>query len=73
MTPATRSAAPALPTLRAATDPNASGGDYYGPGGFAELRGYPELVESNGRSHDVDVARRLWAASEELTGVTVPV
>jgi NAD(P)-dependent dehydrogenase (short-subunit alcohol dehydrogenase family) len=63
----------ALPTLRAATDPNASGGDYYGPGGFAELRGYPEVVESNGRSHDVDVARRLWAASEELTGVTVPV
>ncbi|MDT5108577.1 MAG: hypothetical protein QOE20_467, partial [Mycobacterium sp.] len=37
------------------------------------LRGYPEVVESNGRSHDVDVARRLWAASEELTGVTVPV
>jgi hypothetical protein len=59
--------------LRAATDPNASGGDYYGPGGFAEQRGYPEVVESNGRSHDVDVARRLWAASEELTGVTVPV
>jgi hypothetical protein len=59
--------------LRAATDPNASGGDYYGPGGFAELNGYPELVESNGRSHDVDVARRLWTASEELTGVTVPV
>jgi NAD(P)-dependent dehydrogenase (short-subunit alcohol dehydrogenase family) len=63
----------ALPTLRAATDPNASGGDYYGPGGFAQLNGYPELVESNGRSHDVEVARRLWAASEELTGVTVPV
>jgi NAD(P)-dependent dehydrogenase (short-subunit alcohol dehydrogenase family) len=63
----------ALSTLRAATDPNASGGDYYGPGGFAELNGYPELVESNGRSHDVDVARRLWTASEELTGVTVPV
>jgi NAD(P)-dependent dehydrogenase (short-subunit alcohol dehydrogenase family) len=63
----------ALPTLRAATDPNASGGDYYGPGGFAELNGYPELVASNGRSHDVDVARRLWAVSAQLTGVTVPV
>ena len=63
----------ALPTLRAATDPNASGGDYYGPGGFAELNGYPELVASNGRSHDVDVAGRLWAVSAQLTGVTVPV
>jgi NAD(P)-dependent dehydrogenase (short-subunit alcohol dehydrogenase family) len=63
----------ALPTLRAAADPNASGGDYYGPGGFAELRGYPQLVASSARSHDVDVARRLWSVSEELTGVRFPV
>jgi NAD(P)-dependent dehydrogenase (short-subunit alcohol dehydrogenase family) len=63
----------ALPTLRAAADPHASGGDYYGPGGFAQLRGYPELVASSARSHDVDVARRLWSVSEELTGVTYPV
>jgi NAD(P)-dependent dehydrogenase (short-subunit alcohol dehydrogenase family) len=62
----------ALPTLRAATDPGASG-DYYGPGGFAELRGYPEAVASSARSHDVDVARRLWSVSEELTGVTYPI
>jgi NAD(P)-dependent dehydrogenase (short-subunit alcohol dehydrogenase family) len=63
----------ALPTLRAATDPNVTGGDYYGPGGFAEMRGHPDVVESNGRSHDIDVARRLWTVSEQLTGVTVPV
>ncbi len=63
----------ALPTLRAATDPHASGGDYYGPGGVAELRGYPKVVASSARSHDVDVARRLWSVSEELTGVTFPV
>jgi NAD(P)-dependent dehydrogenase (short-subunit alcohol dehydrogenase family) len=63
----------ALPTLRAATDPLVSGADYYGPGGFAEMRGYPELVSSNGKSHDDEVARRLWAVSEQLTGVTVPV
>jgi NAD(P)-dependent dehydrogenase (short-subunit alcohol dehydrogenase family) len=62
----------ALPTLRAATDPNAAGGDYYGPGGIFELRGYPEPVASSGRSHDVATARRLWAVSEELTGVTFP-
>jgi hypothetical protein len=59
--------------LRAATDPLVSGADYYGPGGFAEMRGYPELVSSNGKSHDDEVARRLWAVSEQLTGVTVPV
>jgi NAD(P)-dependent dehydrogenase (short-subunit alcohol dehydrogenase family) len=63
----------ALPTLRAATDPNASGGDYYGPGGIAELRGHPEVVSSSARSHDVDLARQLWTVSEALTGVTVPV
>jgi hypothetical protein len=63
----------ALPTLRAATDPNVSGGDYYGPGGFAQLHGYPEAVASSGRSHDGEVARRLWAVSEQLTGVMIPV
>ncbi|GAA4533677.1 SDR family NAD(P)-dependent oxidoreductase [Mycobacterium paraffinicum] len=63
----------ALPTLRAATDPGVLGGQYYGPDGFGEQRGYPKLVTSNGRSHDVDAQRRLWAVSEELTGVTYPV
>ena len=63
----------ALPTLRAATDPGVLGGQYFGPGGFAEQRGYPKVVASNNQSHDVDAQRRLWAVSEELTGVTYPV
>ncbi len=63
----------ALATLRAATDPNVRGGQYYGPDGFRELRGYPKLVESSKQSHDQDVQGRLWAVSEELTGVTYPV
>lgn len=63
----------ALPTLRAATDAGVLGGQYFGPGGFAELRGYPKVVASNDRSHDVDVQKRLWALSEELTGVVYPV
>lgn len=63
----------ALPTLRAATDPSALGGQYYGPGGFMETRGYPKVVASNDRSHDVGAQRRLWAVSEQLTGVTFPV
>ncbi|MFW2335431.1 SDR family NAD(P)-dependent oxidoreductase [Ilumatobacter sp.] len=72
--PVTQSAAKgALPTLRAATDPDAEGGQYYGPDGFMETRGDPVVVTSNERSHDVDTQRRLWAASEDLTGVTFPI
>ena len=63
----------ALPTLRAATDPAAKGGQYYGPDGFRELRGYPVLVSSTKQSQDVAIQQRLWKVSEELTGVTFPV
>ena len=59
----------ALPTLRAATDPAARGGEYYGPGGFMEERGHPVLVASSEASHSEADARRLWEMSEELTGV----
>jgi NAD(P)-dependent dehydrogenase (short-subunit alcohol dehydrogenase family) len=63
----------ALPTLRAATDPGVLGGQYFGPDGFGQQQGYPKLVASSDKSHDVDVQRRLWAVSEELTGVVYPV
>jgi NAD(P)-dependent dehydrogenase (short-subunit alcohol dehydrogenase family) len=63
----------ALPTLRAATDPGVSGGQYFGPDGFGQVRGYPKVVGSSAQSHDVDLQRRLWAVSEELTGVVYPV
>jgi NAD(P)-dependent dehydrogenase (short-subunit alcohol dehydrogenase family) len=66
-------AAGALPTLRAATDPAVLGGQYYGPDGFGELRGYPKIVASSPKSHDADRQRRLWTISEELTGVVYPV
>ncbi len=59
----------ALATLRAAADPAASGGEFYGPDGFMEMRGHPVLVPSNARSHDTALQRRLWEASEQLTGV----
>ncbi len=59
----------ALGTLRAATDPGAQGGQYYGPSGFRELVGHPVVVQSNRMSHDVEVQQRLWTVSEELTGV----
>ncbi|WP_435196902.1 oxidoreductase [Natronomonas sp. EA1] len=60
----------ALPTLYAATMPDVEGGDYYGPGGFRELRGYPEQVASTERSKDPVLAGELWRVSEELTGVS---
>ena len=63
----------ALATLRAATDPQVVGGQYYGPDGFRELRGHPKLVSSSPQSHDENIQRRLWTVSEELTGVTYPV
>ena len=63
----------ALPVLRAATDPGVLGGQYYGPGGLFGARGYPEPARSSRRSRDTAIQRRLWAVSEELTGVTFPV
>jgi len=63
----------ALPTLRAATDPAARGGEYYGPGGRFEFKGYPRRVRSSARSHDESTQRRLWQESERLTSVTYPV
>jgi hypothetical protein len=59
----------ALPTLRAATDNTVKSGDYFGPDGFQERRGYPVKVESNKLSQDKEIAMKLWVVSEELTGV----
>jgi NAD(P)-dependent dehydrogenase (short-subunit alcohol dehydrogenase family) len=63
----------ALPTVRAATDPSVLGGQYFGPGGRGEVRGFPQRVSSSADSHDQAVQGRLWSVSEELTGVTFPV
>jgi len=60
----------ALATLRAATDPAARGGEYYGPPGRLQYTGYPARVESSAQSHDMAAAGRLWELSEELTGVS---
>lgn len=60
----------ALPTLYAATMPDVKGGQYFGPGGLVEMRGYPKVVGSNKKSNDPELAAKLWSVSEELTGVT---
>ena len=63
----------ALPTLRAAVDPAAHGGQYYGPDGFQETRGHPVLVSSSDRSHNYQIQQRLWTTSEDLTNVRFPI
>jgi NAD(P)-dependent dehydrogenase (short-subunit alcohol dehydrogenase family) len=62
----------ALPTLRAATDPLARGGEYYGPGGVGEYRGAPKRVGMASRARDPAAAAWLWQRSAELTGVSYP-
>jgi len=62
----------ALPSLRAATDPVAAGGQYFGPNRLFESRGNPVVVRSSSRSQDRVLQARLWARSEELTDVRWP-
>jgi hypothetical protein len=59
-----------LPMVYAATSPSIKGGEYVGPGGLLDMRGYPEVQESSARSRDEATAERLWSVSAELTGVT---
>jgi len=60
----------ALPTLRAAVDPAAESGSYWGPSRFFELSGPPVRARIPARARDASIAARLWAESEQLTGVT---
>jgi len=61
----------ALTQIRASVDPEVKGGEYYGPDGRGERKGYPVVVPSNEASHDLRDAARLWEESEKLTGVKV--
>jgi len=60
----------ALPTLFAATAPEATPGGYYGPSGFQELKGHPVPAKITKAAQDPALAKRLWAETERLTGVT---
>ena len=59
----------AFPLLYAATAPQAEGGHSYGPAGLLEMFGHPVEVKPAPQALDVAAARRLWTASEQLTGV----
>jgi NAD(P)-dependent dehydrogenase (short-subunit alcohol dehydrogenase family) len=59
----------AWPELRAATDPHAHGGDYFGPAGAGEIWGRAARVQPSAAARDEQSAARLWEMSEKLTGV----
>ncbi|MBB5712950.1 SDR family oxidoreductase [Sphingomonas xinjiangensis] len=59
----------ALPTLYAATSPDAAAGGYYGPDRLAETRGFPTAAKVPPQALNKAVAARLWEVSEAMTGV----
>jgi len=59
----------ASPQLYAATAADVESGQFFGPGGWRELRGYPTVVQPDPAAADPETARRLWQLSEKLTGV----
>lgn len=65
-------AAGALPTLYAATAPEAQSGRYIGPDKMNGLKGSPTVEQPRPQALDEAVAKRLWEVSETLTGVVFP-
>lgn len=63
----------ALPTLYAATHPDLRGGEYIGPDGPGNTKGYPVLNSDPAKLFDQALATRLWDVSEKLTGVRFPI
>lgn len=59
----------ALPSLYALVADDVRGGDFIGPGGPMQMRGYPQRVEATTTAQDPERAARLWGVSQQLTGV----
>jgi NAD(P)-dependent dehydrogenase (short-subunit alcohol dehydrogenase family) len=59
----------ALPQLYAATMPDVQSGDYIGPDGWRQLKGYPKKVGCRKLARDPELASKLWVLSQQLTGV----
>jgi NAD(P)-dependent dehydrogenase (short-subunit alcohol dehydrogenase family) len=68
VTPSAASAARSV--ILAADSDDVSGGDYYGPGGFLEISGKPAVARIKPIVRDTELAKRLWAVSEYMTGVS---
>lgn len=61
----------ALPQIYAAAGADVESGQFYGPDGRGESKGYPTLVEPLDEARDRELSKRLWDISEELTGVHI--
>lgn len=59
----------ALPTIYAATEPSLKGGEYIGPDGKGQRRGYPSFDTPHPVANDEVTSKKLWEISEKLTGV----
>lgn len=58
-----------LPELRASVDESVVGGEYFGPNGRNEMKGYPVIVRPNNHALNKEHIRQLWEVSEKITGV----
>lgn len=59
----------AAPIVHAAVAADATGGDYWGPGGLLEFRGSPTRVRASEQVRSAEVGGELWSVAEDLTGV----
>ena len=59
----------ALPSIAACTWSNIESNDFLGPDGPMQARGNPKKVKMNSLAQNDELAKNLWSASEELTGV----
>jgi NAD(P)-dependent dehydrogenase (short-subunit alcohol dehydrogenase family) len=61
----------AWPVVRAATDPDAAGGQFYGP--RRSVTGRPALTTPVAQSASPEFGAEFWRLAEEATGVSFPV
>lgn len=60
----------ALPQLRASVDESVQGGEYFGPNGVGEMKGFPVIVHPNNDALNKNHIQKLWEFSEKITGVS---
>lgn len=63
----------AWPVVRAAVDPDAESGEFYGPGQMMGMRGTPVVQAPVTSSSAPEFGAKLWALAEEWSGVTFPI
>lgn len=62
----------AWPVVRAAIDPDAVSGDFFGPTRVLGLRGAPDRVSPVASSASPEFGARLWSLAEEWSGIPFP-